>query len=124
MDLTQQQVEAAKACGCTFVPASEAQVQRLAMQRRIFTLDGLAFVASRDGDDFLETHATLAQLIETYGQGRLPGARETVQEAAAADAATQHEITGERGAGGAQEVERHRAATRPRVAPRGTKRDG
>src|SRR3954453_1168298 len=98
MDLTRQQVEAAEACGCTFVPANEAQVARLSMQRRIFTLGGRPFVATRDGGGFHETHATLAHLIETSGQGRLPGARETVQEAAAADAATEHEITGERGA--------------------------
>jgi len=124
MDLTRQQVEAAKACGCTFVPASEAQVQRLAMQRRIFTLDGLPFVASRDGDDFLETHATLARLIEAQEEGgRLTGG-ETVQEAVAADAASEREIAGERRPGGAQEVRRRGTAVRPRAPSRGSKRDG
>jgi hypothetical protein len=125
MELTQEQVEAAKACGCTFVPASEAQVARLSMQRRIFTLAGGPFVATRDGGGFFETHATLARLIETRRRGGAPDAVETVQEAAAADAATEHEIAGERGvAGGAQEVSRRRAATRPKAPWRGATRDG
>ena len=124
MELTRQQAEAARACGCTFFPASEMQVQRLAMQRRIFTLDGMPFVASRDGGGFFETHATLARLIEAHGRGEVPDGGETVQEAAAADAATQHEIAGERGAGGAQAVRRGRAATRPRAPSWGAKRDG
>ena len=68
MELTQQQAAAAKACGCTFVPATEVQVHRLAMQRRIFTLDGMPFVVSRDDDGFLETHATLTWLIEAHGR--------------------------------------------------------
>ena len=60
MELTEEQVEAARARGCAFLPAGEAQVARLAMQRRVFTLDGEPFVATRDGGCFLETHATLA----------------------------------------------------------------
>ena len=124
MELTHEQVEAAKACGCTFFPASEAQVARLSMQRRIFTLDGRPFVATRDGGGFHETHATLALLIETHGKGGPPDAGETAQEAEAADAATEREIAGERGAGGAQEVRRRRAATRPRAPWRGATRGG
>jgi len=123
MELTQQQAEVARACGCIFLPASEAQVQRLAMQRRIFTLDGMPFVATCDDGGFFETHATLARLIETHGRGGAPDAGETVQEAVAADAAAEHEIAGERGARGAQEVQRGRAATRPKVPSRGVGRD-
>jgi hypothetical protein len=119
MELTYEQVEAAKACGCTFFPASAAQVTRLSMQRRIFTLDGRPFVATRDGGGFHETHATLARLIEADGKGGVPDAGETAREAAAADAASEREIAGERGAGGAQEVGRRRTATRPRAPWRG-----
>jgi hypothetical protein len=113
VDLTQEQIEAAEACGCAFLPATEAQVARLSMQRRVFTLGGRPFLATRDGGGFHETHATLARLIEGHGRGVEPGNQETLQEAAAADAASEREIAGERGAGGAQEVRRYRAATRP-----------
>ena len=52
MDLTREQVGAAKACGCAFFPATEAQVARLSMQRRVFRIDGKAFMATRDGGGF------------------------------------------------------------------------
>ena len=113
MELTEEQIEAAKACGCAFFPATEAQVARLAMQRRIFTLGGGPFVAMRDGGGFHETHATLAALIEAHGRGEAPGG-ETMQQAAAADSASAREIDGERGGGGGPEVRRPRATTRPR----------
>ena len=114
MELSREQVEAAKANGCAFFPASEAQVARLAMQRRIFRLGGRPFVATRDGGGFHETHATLARLIEPDGRGPAAGgAGETVGEAEAADAAVAREIAAERGGGGAQEVRRPRAAARP-----------
>ena len=112
MDLTQEQVEAAQACGCAFFPASEAQVALLSMQRRVFRIDGSPFVATRDGG-FFETHATLARLVEAHGRGGAPGKPETVQEAAAADAVSEREIAGERRTGGAQEVRRQGAAARP-----------
>ena len=124
MELNRQQAEAAKACGCTFFLASEAQVQRFAVQRRIFTLDGMPFMASRDGSGFFETHDTLVRLIETHERGGMPDAGETVQEAAAADAVSAREIAGERGVGGAQEVQHRRAVTQPRAPWRGAKRDG
>ena len=73
MDLTQEQVEAAQACGCAFFPASEAQVALLSMQRRIFHIDGRPFVVTRDGGGFFETHGTLSLLVE--GQGRRAGGR-------------------------------------------------
>ena len=88
MDLTKEQIEAAEACGCTFVLASEAQVARLSMQRRVFRIDGRPFVATRDGGGFFETRGTLSLLVEGHGRGGAPGKQETVQEAAAADAAS------------------------------------
>lgn len=124
MELTQEQVEAAEARGCAFLPADEAQVARLSMPRRVFTRGGRPFVATRDGGGFLETHATLARLIEPEGRGPADGGRETVREAEAADAASAREIAGERGAGGAREVRRPRAAARPRPPWRGARRDG
>jgi hypothetical protein len=113
VDLTQKQVEAAEACGCVFLPATDEQVGRLSMQRRVFRIGGRPFVATRDGGGFFETQGTLSVLIEGHGRGGEPGKQETVQEAAAADAVSEQEIAGERGAGGAQEVRRHRAGARP-----------
>ena len=113
MDLTEEQVEAAKACGCAFLPATEAQVAMLSMQRRVFRIAGSPFVVTRDGGGFFETHGTLARLIEAHGRGATLGKQETVHEAAAADAVSEKEIAGERRAGGAQEVRRRGAAARP-----------
>lgn len=113
MYLTQEQAEAAKAFGCAFFPATEAQVALLSMQRRIFRIDGSPFLATRDGSGFFETHGTLSRLIEADGQGAAPGKQETVHEAAAADAVSEREIAGERRFGGAQEVRRRGAAARP-----------
>ena len=64
MDLTPDQLAAARVCGCVVTPATAAQVQRLSMQRRIFHVGGEPFVAARDG--FFETHGTLAALIEEH----------------------------------------------------------
>ena len=113
MDLTQEQVQAAEACGCAFLPATEPQVALLSMQRRIFRIDGEPFMATRDGGGFFETQGTLARLIEAHGRGATLGKQETVHEAAAADAVSEREIAGERRAGGAQEVRRRGAAARP-----------
>ncbi len=63
MELTRDQRAAAEARGCAFVPATEEQVRRLTMQRRVFRLDGEPVLATRDGGYF-ETHGTLATLIE------------------------------------------------------------
>jgi hypothetical protein len=124
MELTREQSETAMACGCTFFPASEAQVARLSMQRRIFTLDGKPFLATRDGGGFFETHATLALLIEDRKPGRESRPKETTKEAEAADAKAAREIVAERGDpgdGGAQVVPR-RSSARPRAPWRGEKR--
>jgi hypothetical protein len=122
MELTQEQFETARACGCTFLPVIESQIARLSMQRRIFTLDGQSFLATRDGGGFHETHATLALLLEAHGRGAMPSAGETVQEAAAADAACERAMVEEGGAGGAQEVGRRSVATRPKGPWRGRAR--
>ena len=65
MELTTDQLGAARACGCALVPATEDQLQRLSMQRRIFSIDGQPFVATRGGG-LNETHGTLAALIEQH----------------------------------------------------------
>ena len=113
MDLTEEQVEAAKACGCAFLPATEAQVAVLSMQRRVFRIGSNSFVATRDGGGFMETHGTLSLLIEGHGRGAAPAKQETVHEAAAADAVSEREIAGERRAGGPQVVRGGAAAGRP-----------
>ena len=108
MDLTQEQVEAAKARGCVFLPATDEQAGRLGMQRRVFRIGGRPFVATRDGGGFFETQGTLLPLIEGHGRDRERGSEETAQEAAAADAVAAAEIATEQGAarGGAQVVRR------------------
>ena len=113
MELTPDQRAAAEACGCVFLPATDEQVGRLSMQRRIFRVGGKPFLATRDGGGFFETHGTLTLLVEGHGRGAAPARRETAPEAVAADAASEREIAGERGAGGAQEVRRRGAAARP-----------
>ncbi len=123
MDLTPDEIAAARACGCVLTPATEDQVRRLSMQRRIFNVGGVPFVATRDGGGFFETHGTLSLLIEGQAPGRERGGEETAREAAAADAVAAAEIATEQGAarGGAQMVRRGTAA-RPRGPARGGKR--
>jgi hypothetical protein len=62
LNLSPQQIAAAQLVGVAFPPATPAQVQRLAMQRRVFRIAGTAVLATRDGT-FFETAATLAPLI-------------------------------------------------------------
>ena len=99
MELTQEQFDAAAACGCNFVPADEAQVARLSMQRRIFTRNGKPFVATRDAGGFHETHTTLALLIGTHTGSEVSSRGDTLQQVAAADAASAREMETERGTG-------------------------
>jgi hypothetical protein len=122
MDLTQEEFAAAAACGCSFVPITEAQGALLAMQRRIFTFDGKQFAVTRDAGGFYETHATLALLIGAHSKGEVSSREDTLQQVAAADAASAREMDRERGAGGAQEVRTHQPATGRRVPTRGVKR--
>lgn len=63
MHLSPEDIAAAEACGVSFLPASDAQVQRLAMQRKIFYRAGEPVLATR-GDGFFETAGTLQRLIE------------------------------------------------------------
>ena len=125
LELTPDQLRAARACGCVFLPATDEQVGRLSMQRRVFRIDGEPFVATRDGGGFFETHGTLLPLIGGRAPSQERGSEETAQEAAAADAAVSAKIASERGAarGGAQVVRRGTAA-RPRVPSRGRGKRG
>jgi hypothetical protein len=63
LHLSPEEIAAAEACGVSFLPASDAQVQRLAMQRKVFYRAGAPILATR-GDGFFETVGTLQQLIE------------------------------------------------------------
>jgi hypothetical protein len=65
LELTPDQLSAARACGCSFSPATDDQIRRFSAQRRIFRIDGAPFVAARGGG-FVETWATLAALIERH----------------------------------------------------------
>jgi hypothetical protein len=65
LELTPDQLGAARACGCVLSPATDDQVRRLTMQRRIFRIDGQPVVATRGGGPF-ETHGALAALIEKH----------------------------------------------------------
>ncbi len=62
LQLSLDQIAAAKASGLEFPPATPAQVQRLSMQRKIFEIDGQPHLATRDGSLF-ETAGTLERLI-------------------------------------------------------------
>lgn len=64
MELRPDQFAAALACGCGFLLATEDQVRRLTVQRRIFLVHGEPVVAVRGG--FFETWATLAALVQNH----------------------------------------------------------
>ncbi len=91
MELTPAQLGAARARGCVLTPATEDQVRRLSMQRRIFLVDGLPFVAARDG--FFETHGTLAVLIE----GHQPAAPEEPSTETSMAPKQEHAVQGDAG---------------------------
>ncbi len=110
MELTTEQVRAARAAGCTFTAATPDQVARLTMQRRVFMVEGAPHLVRRPGSGFFETYGTLEPLIA----GAPPPPLETPQEAAEADASTAREMEAEGSAvrgGGAKVVRRGR----PRV---------
>ena len=86
MHLSPEEIAAAEACGVSFLPASDAQVQRLAMQRKVFYQAGAPILATR-GDGFFETVGTLQQLIEE-GRAQQRDLAQWQAAAAAADAAT------------------------------------
>jgi hypothetical protein len=126
VDLSEEQVEAAKACGCAFSPATEAQVALLSMQRRVFRIGGKPFMATRDGGGFFETQGTLALLVQGHGRGgragRARGSGETAQEVTADAEAAAGIATEQGGAKGGARVVRRRATAHLRVPPRGGKR--
>ena len=62
LDLTPDQIADAEACGVSFPTATPAQVQRYAMQKKLFRIGGAAVLATRDGALF-ETAGTLERLI-------------------------------------------------------------
>ncbi len=62
MQLSNEQADAARALGCRFIAATEAQVRQFSMQRRVFTIEGKPFLAARQ-DGFYETAGTLQALI-------------------------------------------------------------
>jgi hypothetical protein len=68
LELIPEQQQAARAYGFSFFPATEAQVQRFTMQKRIFRLGGKPFMVTRDGG-FWETHGTLLRFIEEHARG-------------------------------------------------------
>jgi hypothetical protein len=63
LHLTAEQIAAAETSGCHFRPATEAEVQRLSMQRKVFFIAGKPMLATR-GDGLMETAGTLQRLIE------------------------------------------------------------
>ena len=63
LHLSPEEIAAAEACGISFLPATDAQVQRLAMQRKVFYRNGAPILATR-GDGLFETVGTLQPLIE------------------------------------------------------------
>ena len=110
MELSLDQVRAARSAGCTFIVATAEQVSRLTMQRRVFLVEGVPNLVRRPNSGFFETQGTLAPLIA----GAPPPPLETPQEAAEADASTAREMEAEGSAvrgGGAKVVRRGR----PRV---------
>lgn len=62
MNLSPEQITAARLVGVDFPAATPSQVHRLAMQRKVFRIAGKAVLATRDGT-FFETAATLEPLI-------------------------------------------------------------
>ena len=62
LDLTSERIADAEACGVSFPAATHDQVQRYAMQKKVFRIGGAAVLATRDGALF-ETAGTLERLI-------------------------------------------------------------
>lgn len=110
MDLSPEQIRQARAAGCAFIPATEDQVARLTMQRRIFRIDGVPHLAQRAGSGFFETQGTLTPLLGTAEhEAAPPPPAETLQEAEAADASATLALAAEsRGGRGAQVIRRGR----------------
>jgi len=96
LHLSPEEIAAAEACGVSFLPASSAQVQRLAMQRKVFYRAGVPTLATR-GDGLFETVGTLQQLIEEGRQQQrdLSQWLEAAEPGAAAEPETLPEVAPE-----------------------------
>lgn len=110
MELTPDQIRAVEAAGRVVLPATEEQVARLTMQRRIFMLGGRPHVVRQREGGFLETHATLGPVLTAPSQDPpLTPSLGTVQDAMAEDASTLEIATEARSArGGAKVIRRGR----------------
>lgn len=86
MNLTQDQVAAAEAAGCQFVPAPDHALHRYTMQRKVFRVSGRNVLATRGGGLF-ETAATLERLI-AEGRALLATRHPPEPEAAEAEIAS------------------------------------
>jgi outer membrane biosynthesis protein TonB len=83
VQLTDEQVEAARAQGCRFVEATEAQVRQFSMQRRVFQIGDKPYLATRE-DGFYETAGTLmARIAEVMKRRKAAAPEPEAQEAAA-----------------------------------------
>ena len=69
MHLTPEHKATLQACGYQVLAAPPEQLQRLTQQRRVFAACGGSVVVRR-ADGFLETHATLAAMLEQHAQAR------------------------------------------------------
>lgn len=127
-NLTPQQRRAAEALGRRFRPATALQIATLSMQRRVFRMEGQAFLVARP-DGFIETAATLRRLLEqepahpaTPAVEPPPAApaRSQTGEPAVAAAAPEPE----RGEGGSAPAGRAAVAATPALPRRGADRAG
>jgi len=114
VQLNHQQIEAARSSGIDFRPATDEQVSRLTMQRRIFLLpDGQPCVGTRNGTVW-ETHGAVVLVLGGEANGQPAATVETLQEAALADVETAVAMAAEQGsARGAQVIKRNTG--RPRT---------
>lgn len=86
LELTSEQIADAEACGVSFPAATPDQVQRYAMQKKVFRIGGELVLATRDGALF-ETAGTLERLIaEGERQRRDLAEREAVAPVPAVEA--------------------------------------
>ncbi|MDT8352567.1 H-NS histone family protein [Roseomonas mucosa] len=69
LHLTPEHKATLQACGYQVLVATPEQLQRLTQQRRVFAACGGSVVVRR-ADGFLETHATLAAMLEQHAQAR------------------------------------------------------
>ena len=86
LELTSEQIADAEACGVSFPAATPDQVQRYAMQKKVFRIGGELVLSTRDGALF-ETAGTLERLIaEGERQRRDLAEREAVAPVPAVEA--------------------------------------